>query len=188
MHMYFTYIYIKGTDRIIFQLINHKKKKKEKRNKNRWKKKKGRNEPRNYFSRVYFPGRNRRTVARKWKAVIQKYTSTRSTLQRNESMSRAANDSVVTRLYSLGTANDILSGVPFFFSFFLFYFSLLFSPLFSFSCFPFNFPYTLPILPFPLNSLFLVWVLALSLSHLLHSLLLLKHERAARKVINFTIH
>lgn len=40
MHMYFTYIYIKGTDRIIFQLINHKKKKKEKRNKNRWKKKK----------------------------------------------------------------------------------------------------------------------------------------------------
>lgn len=30
MHMYFTYIYIKGTDRIIFQLINHKKKRKKK--------------------------------------------------------------------------------------------------------------------------------------------------------------
>lgn len=41
--MYFTYIYIyiKGTDRTIFQVVNHKKRrKKEKRNKNGWKKKK----------------------------------------------------------------------------------------------------------------------------------------------------
>lgn len=66
--MYFTYIYIyiKGTDRTIFQVVNHKKEgKKKKEIKMDGKKKKDRNEPRNYFSRVYFPARNRRTVARK---------------------------------------------------------------------------------------------------------------------------
>lgn len=122
--MYFTYIYIKGTDRTIFQVVNHKKRrKKEKRNKNGWgKKKRSKRTTKLFFTRL-FPCSESANCCAQMKSRDSKI---RVQDRCNETSQWVEPRMIRLSLGTLGTANDILSGSLFFLSFFLFF------PLFFF--------------------------------------------------------
>lgn len=129
IHMYFTYIYIKGTDRTIFQVVNHKKRrKKEKRNKNGWgKKKRSKRTTKLFFTRL-FPCSESANCCAQMKSRDSKI---RVQDRCNETSQWVEPRMIRLSLGTLGTANDILSGSLFFLSFFLF-FSLFFFLMLTF--------------------------------------------------------